>query len=71
MLLDATAIQKKAKEELAKEAGDKAKEKLKELYIREEKAALALRNIRREIDLYLADVADLAVYEAAGVDTSK
>lgn len=69
-LIDATAVQKEAKEELAKERMKQAKEKLKELYVKEEKASLVLKNIRKEIDSYINEMAELTTYEAAGVDVS-
>lgn len=69
-LIDATAVQKEAKEELAKERMKQAKERLKELYVKEEKAALVVKNIRKEIDSYISEMAELTTYEAAGVDTS-
>jgi phosphopantetheine adenylyltransferase len=67
-LIDATAVQKEAKDELAKERMKQAKEKLKELYVKEEKAGLVLKNIRKEIDNYINEMAELTTYEAAGVD---
>lgn len=69
-LIDATAVQKEAKDELAKERMKQAKEKLKELYVKEEKAGLVLKNIRKEIDNYINEMAELTTYEAAGVDVS-
>jgi hypothetical protein len=69
-LIDVTAVQKEARKELTDEAMKKAKERLKTLYQTEEKAVLALKNIRREIEAYLAEVADLTTYESAGVDVS-
>jgi hypothetical protein len=47
-----------------------ATEKLKEL-CRRQKAALALKNIEREIDRYLEDLDESVTYEAVGVDTTK
>ena len=69
-LIDVKTIQAEAKKELAEEAMKKAKEKLKDLYQRREKADLCLRNIDREIESYLNEVAELTVYESAGVDVS-
>jgi hypothetical protein len=69
-LIDAKAIQEKARKELADEQSKKAVEKLKELYQRREKAALVVKNIDREIELYLQDVSELVTYEAAGVDVT-
>lgn len=69
-LIDVKEVEATAKKEIAEEVKKTAVGKLKELYGRREKAQLALRNIEREINSYLADVADLAVYETAGVDTT-
>lgn len=70
-LIDVKTIQAEARKELVEEATKKAKEKLKELYQRREKAELCLKNIDREIASYLEEVSELSTYEAAGVDTSK
>lgn len=67
-LIDVKSIQAEARKELNDEATKKAKERLKELYQTREKAALALRNIDRQIEAYVAEVAELATYESAGVD---
>ncbi len=69
-MIDATAVQQEAKAELAKERMKVAKDKLKELYVKEEKAALVVKNIRKEIDNYISEMAELTTYEAAGVDVS-
>jgi hypothetical protein len=69
-LIDVKQIQAEAKKELAEEQTKRAKEKLKELYQRREKAQLCLKNIDREIESYLNEVAELAVYESAGVDVT-
>lgn len=68
-LIDVKAIQDAARKEIAEETTKAAVAKLKELYARKEKAALVLRNIEREIDSYLADVSELTVYAAAGINT--
>lgn len=70
-LIDIKAIEQKARQEIAEETSKAAVEKLKTLYRTREKAVLALKNIDREIEGYLADVSTSAVYESAGVDTSK
>lgn len=70
-LVDVKGIQEQAQKEIREEVTKNAVAKLKELYGKKEKAALVLKNIEREIESYLADVADLATYESAGVDTTK
>lgn len=66
-LIDVKEVERKAKEEIAKEAAEEAVKKLKELYLKKEKAHLVVKNIDREIQSYLGDVADAQVYESAGV----
>lgn len=70
-LLDVKEIEKQARKEINEERSKVAVGKLKELYTRKEKAVLVLKNVEREIDAYLAEVADLTTYEEAGVDVSK
>ena len=70
MLVDVKKIQLEARKELCEEANEKAIARLKTLYQTREKAALALKNIDREIESYLNEVSELATYEAAGVDIS-
>ena len=70
-LIDIKAIEQQAKKEMSEEISKAAVEKLKTLYRTKEKAALALKNIEREIESYLADVHDNMVYETAGIDTTK
>ncbi len=70
-LLDVKAIQKEAKKEILEERTDAAKSKLKELYSKKEKAVLVVRNIDREIDNYLNDIAENATFLSAGVDVTK
>ncbi len=67
-LLDIKALQDQAKAEIRDEVSKEAVSKLKELYRRREKAELVVKNITREIDSYLADVADNVTYREAGVD---
>lgn len=67
-ILDVKKIQDAAKKEIIDERTKQATEKLKELYVKEEKAQLVVRNIRREIELYTQEMAELTTYEAAGVD---
>lgn len=69
-LIDAKAVQDKAKQEIAEEAVKDATSKLKELYRKQEKARLVLKNIDREIQSYLEEMSELSVYESAGVDTN-
>lgn len=69
-LIDTKRLQAEAQEEINKEAGIAAKNQLKELYRKREKAVLVLKNIDREIDSYLAQVAEMTTYEAAGVDVT-
>lgn len=69
--IDIKAIEQQAKKEMSEEISKAAIEKLKALYRTKEKAALTLKNIEREIDSYLADIHESAVYESAGIDTDK
>lgn len=69
-LIDVKSIQEEARKELCEEATEKAVARLKVLYQTREKAALAIKNIDREIESYLDEVSELATYEAAGVDVS-
>lgn len=69
-LLDVKEIQAQARQEMQEEAAKAAKERLKSLYQTREKAALALKNVDRQIDAYLNEVSELTTYEAAGVDVS-
>lgn len=71
MLIDIKGIQDAAKKEIIEESTKAAVGKLKELYQKKEKALLVLKNIDREIEGYLADVNEMTIYEAAGVDTGK
>jgi hypothetical protein len=70
LLIDVKEIQTQAREELCQEAAETAKNRLKGLYQMREKAALALKNIDRQIDAYLNEVSELTTYESAGVDVS-
>lgn len=70
-LIDVKGIQEAARKEIAEETTKQAVAKLKELYAKKEKAALVLRNIDREIDSYLAEVSELTVYAAAGIEVVK
>lgn len=67
-ILDVKKIQSEAKKELVEAATERAKERLKELYQTREKAALALKNIDRQIEAYLDEVSELTTYDSAGVD---
>lgn len=69
-LIDVKTLQEEARKEIADEATKIAKDKLKDLYQKREKAQLVVRNIDREIDSYLNEVSELATYEKAGVDVS-
>lgn len=69
-LIDVKTIQDEARRELCEEATKTAKEKLKGLYQTREKAALALKNIDRQIESYLNEVSELTTYESAGVDVT-
>lgn len=71
MKINVEAIKHQAKEELQEEATKQAKEKLKGLYLKKEKAALVLKNIDREIESYLSQVEELTTYAAAGVTTEE
>jgi flagellar biosynthesis chaperone FliJ len=70
MLLDVKEIQAKARAELAEEVTEEAVVKLKELYTKLAKAEQIAKNIKREIDGYLANIEENAVYKAAGVDAA-
>lgn len=70
-LINIKAIEQQAKKEMSEEISKAAVEKLKTLYRTKEKAALALKNIEREIESYLADIHESSVYESAGVDMVK
>lgn len=67
-LIDVKSVEMEAKKELSEERTKAAKNRLKELYRDKEKAQLALRNIQRQIDAYLADIADNVTYEEAGIE---
>lgn len=69
--LDAKRVQEEARKEIVEERLEEAKEKLKDLYLKEEKASLVLKNIRTEITTYLNEINELSVYESAGVDVDK
>lgn len=69
-LIDVKAIQEAARKELCEEATEVATAKLKSLYQTREKAILAVKNIDRQIEVYMNEVSELATYEAAGVDVS-
>lgn len=70
-LLDVKEVQAQAQKENREEAMSAAKERLKELYRRKEKADLVVKNTDKDIARYLQEISELVVYEAAGVDTSK
>lgn len=70
-MIDVKGVQDEARKELIEERTKQAKEKLKGLYRDREKAQLALKNIGRQIDAYLNDIAEMTVYEDAGVDTTE
>lgn len=67
-LIDVKALEAQAKSEIAEQLKKEAVVKLKELYLKKEKAELVVRNIETEIARYLADVSNNVVYSAAGVD---
>lgn len=71
MSINTKLLQQQAQEELNAERTEAAKTYLKSLYIREEKAKLALKNIQKEIKAYIAEIEDLATYQSAGVDVSE
>ena len=70
-LVDVKAIADQAKKEIHEESSKAAVEKLKDLYRQKEKAQLVVRNLERQIDGYLADVADNLTYQSAGIDPTK
>lgn len=69
--IDINALQEQAQQEMAQERTQQAKEILKSLYTREEKAKLALKNVQKDIKEYLSEIEELATYQSAGVDVSK
>lgn len=71
MTINTKLLQQQAQEELTAERTEAAKTYLKSLYIREEKAKLALKNIQKEITKYLEEIEELATYQSAGVDVSE
>lgn len=70
-LIDIKKIESEAKKQICEEATTVAVQKLKELYLKRDKASLVLANVEREIRMYLEEVSEISVYEAAGVDTTK
>lgn len=67
-IIDVKRIEAEAKKQICDEATEAAIKKLKELYVRRDKAALVLANVEREIEMYLKEVAETSVYRLAGVD---
>lgn len=67
-LIDAKKVQEEAKKEIAEDQMKTAKKKLKSLYEEESKLELALKNKRKEIEDYLNNISELAVYADSGVD---
>ncbi len=67
-LIDVKEVQELAKKEISKEATAQAVANLKELYRRKEKAELVVKNLDRDIQNYLAQIAELSVYASAGVN---
>lgn len=69
-MIDVKSIQELARKEIREETTKSAVARLKELYAKQEKARLVVRNIDREIESYLAEIEDCKIYESAGVDTT-
>lgn len=65
-MLNADLIKQQAQREIAEEAAELAKDKLKAKYQERAKLQLALRNVDREIEAYLVDVEYNMLYEVAG-----
>lgn len=68
MSINKSKIADQAKKEVVEEYEAEAVDQLKVLYRRKEKAQLALKNIDREIDNYLSDIEENAVYKDAGLE---
>ena len=68
--IDIDAIEKQAQQEMSEEIVATAVEKLKDLYTKREKALLIVHNIDKEIVAYKIDIAENAVYESAGINTT-